>query len=179
MIHPHHNIAPKFGENVFVAPNAIVIGDIEIGADCSIWFGVIMRGDVNIIRIGERSNIQDGTVLHVTLDKWPLHIGKGVSVGHAAMLHGCTVGDFALIGMRATVLDGAEIGAHAIVAAGSVVREGTKVPERTMVAGVPAVVKREVTQQEIDTQIAQAARYVSYKNEYLAMGIQHSALLRK
>ncbi|MCA9743460.1 MAG: gamma carbonic anhydrase family protein [Deferribacteres bacterium] len=179
MIHSHHNIDPKFGEKVFIAPNATVIGDVEIGEDSSIWFGVIMRGDVNIIRIGERSNIQDGTVLHVTLNKWPLHIGKGVSVGHAAMLHGCTVGDFALIGMRATVLDGAEIGEHAIVAAGAVVREGMKVPARTLVAGVPAVVKREVSQQEVDTQIVQAARYIRYKNEYLAMGMQHPALLRK
>ena len=179
MIHPHHNIEPKFGKNAFVAPNATVIGDVEIGADCSIWFGVIMRGDVNIIRIGERSNIQDGTILHVTLNKWPLHIGNSVTVGHGAMLHGCTVGDFTLIGMRATVLDGAEIGAHAIVAAGSLVREGMKVPERTLVAGVPAVIKRDVTPQEIDMQKALAARYVGYNNEYLAMGMQHPALLRK
>lgn len=171
MIHPHHNITPIIGERVFIAPGAVVIGDIEIGDDCSIWFGVIMRGDVNYIRIGARTNIQDGTICHVTINKWPLHIGSGVTIGHGAIVHGCTIRDFALIGMGAKVLDGTEVGDHALVAAGSLVREGTIIPPRTLVAGVPAVVKRDLRPAEIENLEASAARYVGYKDEYLAMGI--------
>lgn len=176
MIHPHHNIHPQFGKNVFVAPNAIIIGDAEIGADSSIWFGVIMRADVNVIRIGERTNIQDGTICHVTLKKWPLFIGNSVTVGHGAMLHGCTIHDYALVGMRATILDGAEVGAYSIVAAGSLVREDQKVPERTLVAGVPAVVKRKLRPDEIENLESSATRYVGYKNEYISMGMQHTGI---
>ncbi len=176
MIHPHHNVPPRFGEKVFVAPNAVIIGDVVLGTDVSIWFGVVIRGDVNFIRIGDRTNIQDGVICHVTANKWPLQIGNSVTVGHGAILHGCTIRDFCLIGMGATILDGAEVGPYSLVAAGSLVREGQKIPPSTLAAGVPAVVKRILRPEEREFIKASADRYIQYKNEYLSLGIQHPAL---
>ncbi|MDZ7266044.1 MAG: gamma carbonic anhydrase family protein [candidate division KSB1 bacterium] len=171
MILPYQQILPRLGHNIFLAPNATVIGDVEIGDECGIWFGTVIRGDVNYIRIGPRTNIQDLCMCHVTLNKWPLIIGEGVTVGHSAILHGCVIEDYCLIGMGAKILDGARVGPQALVAAGSLVREGVVVPARTLVAGVPAVVKRALTPVEIENLQASAARYVRYKNEYLAAGI--------
>ncbi len=179
MIHEHHKISPKFGENVFVAPNAVVIGDVQIGKDASIWFGVMLRGDVNFIRIGDMTNIQDGTLCHVTLNHHPLLIGRGVTVGHGAILHGCVIKDYCLIGMGAKILDGAEVGPFSIVAAGSLVREGQRIPPSTLAAGVPAEVKRILKPEEQEAIRQSAERYVKYKNEYLAMGVQHAALKRR
>ncbi len=169
MIAEHHGKMPRIGEGTFIAPDAVVIGDIEIGRDCSLWFGVKMRGDVHYITVGERTNIQDGTICHVTLDKWPLRIGSNVTIGHGAIVHGCVIHDETLIGMGAKVLDGAEIGRHSLVAAGSLVREGERVPEGVLVAGVPAMIKRKLTSAEIDNIIASAERYVKYKEDYLRM----------
>ncbi len=169
MIAAHHGKMPKIGAGTFIAPDAVVIGEIEIGRDCSLWFGVKMRGDVHTITIGDRTNIQDGTICHVTLNKWPLIIGNNVTIGHGAIVHGCVIHDETLIGMGAKVLDGAEIGRHSLVAAGSLVREGMKVPEGVLVAGVPAVIKRDLTRAEIDNIIASAERYVQYKEEYIRM----------
>jgi len=157
---------PVIPDSVFMAAGAVVIGDVVIGEDSSIWFNAVIRGDVNIIRIGRQTNIQDGCVLHVTLQKWPLHIGNNVTVGHAVVLHGCTVEDHCLIGMGARVLDGAVIGEFSLVAAGSVVREGEKIPSRSLVAGVPAVVKRKLSEAEVENIIRSAERYVGYKNQY-------------
>lgn len=167
MIYAYKDHKPKIPKSVFVAPNATVIGDVEIGEDSSIWFNVLIRGDVNRIRIGAQTNIQDGSILHVTLDEWPLHVGDGVTVGHGAILHGCTIGDHCLIGMGARVLDGAHIGANCLVAAGSLVREGVKVPENSLVAGVPAIVKRSLSQKEIEQIACSSERYVRYKKSYM------------
>ncbi len=167
MTYTYRNLRPEIPESVFVAPNATIIGDVKIGEDASIWFNTVIRGDVNWIRIGERTNIQDGCVLHVTLQKWPLQIGNNVTVGHGAILHGCTVQDCCLIGMGARVLDGAIIGEHSLIAAGSLVPEGEKVPKNSLVAGVPAVVKRALSSDEIRILERSAQRYVGYKQTYM------------
>jgi carbonic anhydrase/acetyltransferase-like protein (isoleucine patch superfamily) len=171
MILPYQSSRPQFGQNVFLAPNATIIGDVHLGDDCSIWFGAVIRGDVNYIRIGARTNIQDLCMCHVTLNKWPLHIGAGVTVGHGVILHGCVIEDHCLIGMGARILDGAQVGPVALVAAGALVREGFVVPEKTLVAGIPAEVKRELRPHEIENLLASADRYLGYKNTYLSAGI--------
>jgi carbonic anhydrase/acetyltransferase-like protein (isoleucine patch superfamily) len=173
MILPYNNLSPKIGNNVFIAPNATIIGDVEIGDEASVWFNTVIRGDVHYIRIGPKTNIQDLCVCHCTLNKWPLIIGAGVTIGHSAVVHGCIIKDYCLIGMGARILDGAQIGPYALVAAGAVVREGFAVPEYSLVAGVPAAVKRRLTDEEIENLTASAARYVNYKNTYLAAGVQH------
>ncbi len=167
MIYTYKDIAPKLPKSVFVAPNAAIIGDVEIGEDSSVWFNSVIRGDVHQIRIGERANIQDGSVLHVTYQKWALEIGNNVTVGHGAILHGCTINSNCLISMGARVLDGAQVGEFSLVAAGSLVLQGYKVPSNSLVAGVPAIVKRTLTQEEIEQIKASAERYVKYKDGYL------------
>lgn len=167
MIYRYKESAPTIPDSTFIAPTAIVVGDVEFGEDASLWFGAVARGDVNSIRIVERSNIQDGSVLHVTLQKWALVIGSNVTVGHGAILHGCTISDYCLIGMGARILDGARIGTFSLVAAGSLVREGERVPSHSLVAGVPAIVKRTLTEEEIEKIKRSAERYVDYKNSYL------------
>jgi len=167
MILSYKNISPKIPESVFVASNATVIGDVEFSEDSSVWFNTVIRGDVHRIRIGARTNIQDGCVLHVTYQKYSLTLGNEVTVGHGAILHGCVIEDQCLIGMGARVLDGARIGKFSLVAAGSLVREGQEIPPQTLVAGVPAVPKRTLSEQEVQTILQSAKRYVEYKNTYL------------
>ena len=176
MILPYNNISPKIGNNVFIAPNATIIGDVDISDDASVWFNSVIRGDVHRIRIGPKTNIQDLCMCHCTLNKWPLLIGAGVTIGHSVVVHGCVIKDYCLIGLGARILDGAQVGPYALVAAGAVVREGFVVPEYSLVAGVPAVVKRRLTDQEIENLTASATRYVDYKNTYLAAGVQHPDL---
>lgn len=166
MIYQYKGATPKLHDSVFMAPGSFVIGDVEVGEDSSIWFGAIVRGDVNSIRIGSRTNIQDGSVLHVTNGKWPLQIGSNVTIGHGAILHGCVVASNCLIGMGAKVLDGARIGAFVLIAAGSLVREGEEIPEYSLIAGVPAVVKRSLTPEEVDHIKSSADNYVGYKMTY-------------
>ncbi len=166
MIYSYKDTTPQIPDSVFVAPNATIVGDVEIGKDSGIWFNSVIRGDVNEIRIGAKTNIQDGSILHVTLKKWPLYIGNNVTIGHGVILHGCTVSDNCLIGMGATVLDGARIGEFCLIAAGSLVLEGTKIPKQSLVAGVPAIVKRTLSDEEVEKIKASAARYVNYKNSY-------------
>jgi len=178
MILTYQNISPQFASGVFVAPNATIIGDVEIGVESSVWFNTVIRGDVNSIRIGSRTNIQDLTMCHVTLDKWPLIIGNGVTIGHGAVVHGCVIHDFCLIGMGARVLDGAEIGHHSLIAAGALVREGDKIPPYSLVAGLPGQVKRRLDDAEIKNLEDSATRYVNYSRTYLAAGVQHEALQR-
>lgn len=168
MIFTYKGRQPHLGENVFLAEGACVIGDVRIGAESSLWFNVVVRGDVNHIRIGRRTNIQDGSVVHVTRDTHPTIIGNNVTVGHRATLHGCTVGDGVLIGIGATVLDGAEIGESSLVAAGTLVAPGTKVPPRSLVMGVPAKVKRQLSDDECQKFKALAESYVAYSAEYLS-----------
>src|ERR1700747_3873738 len=124
-----HGIEPKFGDNCFLAENATVVGDVVMGNDCSIWFNAVVRGDVNSVRIGNKVNIQDGVIIHCTYQKAKTVIGNNVSIGHNAIVHGCTIQDNVLIGMGSIIMDGAEIGSNSIVAAGAVVLENTKVEQ--------------------------------------------------
>ncbi len=151
---------PQLHASVWIAPGAAVIGDIEIGEDSSVFFGAVLRADVERIRIGERTNIQDQATLHVTADRYPTILGNEITVGHRAVVHGCRVGDGAMIGIGAIVLDGAEVGENALVAAGAVVRPGQIVEPGTLVAGVPARNIRPLRPEEIEQNRAQTLRYV-------------------
>lgn len=141
------NIAPRMAESTWVADSAQVIGNVELGEDASVWFGVVIRGDTECIRIGRGTNIQDASVLHADVGK-PLTIGDNVTVGHKVMLHGCTIGDGSLIGIGAVVLNGAKIGKGCIVGAGALVTEGKEFPDGSMVIGSPAKAVRELTEQQ-------------------------------
>lgn len=138
VILPVHNIHPSFGKDVFIAPNATIVGDVVAGDDCSFWFNAVVRGDVHYIKMGDKVNVQDNAVIHGTFEKSPTNIGNNVSIGHNAIVHGCTIHDNVLIGMGAIVMDQAVIGSNSIIAAGAVVLEGTVVPEGCIYAGVPA-----------------------------------------
>jgi len=162
---------PVFGRRVFLATNAVVVGDVCLGDDVSVWYNVVIRGDIHWVRIGARSNLQDGAIIHVERGLCPTLLEEEVSVGHGAVLHGCTVGAGSLIGMGAMVLNDTVIGEGSLVAAGAVVREGFKVPPRSLVAGVPAVVKRPVSDAEADRARRTAVNYVSYKDTYLEQGL--------
>jgi carbonic anhydrase/acetyltransferase-like protein (isoleucine patch superfamily) len=166
MIIEHKGVVPQIDASVFIAPSACVIGDVQIGEKSSLWFNVIVRGDVNFIRIGRRSNIQDGSVIHVTRETHPTVVGDDVTVGHSVTLHGCTVNDGCLIGIGAIVLDGAVIGASSLVAAGSVVAPGTQIPPRSLVMGSPGRVKRELTEDECTNIHSFAERYIRYQEDY-------------
>lgn len=166
-LHPYRDHTPRLGARVFLAPSAQLSGDVELGDDVSFWFHTAARGDVHWIRIGARTNVQDGTVLHVTHEKYPLLVGEGVVVGHSAVLHGCTVEDGALVGIGARVLDGAVVEAGAQVGAGAVVAPGTRVPAGHLALGVPARVRRELTAEETAEIEAIVERYVRLKDEYL------------
>lgn len=158
---------PKLGERVFIADTAAVIGDVHLGDDCSIWYSAVVRGDVNAIRIGARTNIQDNCTLHVTYRTHPVAIAEEVTIGHGVVAHGCTIERRALIGMGSRVLDGAVIGELALVGAGALVPEGMHVPPRTLVIGVPAKVKRPLTDEEIARLEQSWKNYVGYKDRYL------------
>ncbi len=166
MLRPYKGILPQVDPSAYVDESAQVIGDVHLGADSSVWMNVVIRGDVNVIRIGERSNIQDGTIVHVMRDTHPTLVGRDVTVGHAALLHGCTIGDRCLIGMGAQLLNGAEIGSDSIVAAGTLVTEETKIPSRSLVMGRPGKVKRALTDDEVASILDYAERYVGYKKDY-------------
>lgn len=158
---------PKIGKNVFLADNATVIGDTEIGDDCSIWFNTVLRGDVNSIRIGNKVNIQDGTVLHTLYQKSTIDIGKNVSIGHNATIHGATIEDNVLIGMGATVLDHAIVGSNSIVAANALVLTGTKIEPNSVYAGVPAKKVKDIEPQQTKEMIDKIANnYLMYAGWY-------------
>ncbi|HMM78957.1 MAG TPA: gamma carbonic anhydrase family protein [Pyrinomonadaceae bacterium] len=150
MISKFEDKFPVVHPTAFVAENATVIGDVEIGEDSSIWFGSVVRGDVNYIRIGERTNIQDNCVIHVSGGTHPTVLGNEITVGHRVLLHGCTVDDRCLIGMGAILMDGVHVGEECLVGAGSLLTPGTIVPPRSLVIGSPARVKRELTAEEIE-----------------------------
>lgn len=166
MIIPYNGIVPKIDPSVFIAEGAKIIGDVEIGADSSIWFNVVVRGDVHYIRIGERTNIQDGSILHVTHQKYPLIIGSNVTIGHGVIIHGATVGDNCLIGLGAKILDNARIGDYSLIAAGSLVLENYEVPPGTLVAGAPAQIKRSLTEEEKKKITQSAQNYIEYVHTY-------------
>ncbi len=174
MILPYKGISPVTGKNCFLAPSADIIGEVTMGEDCSIWFGCVVRADVHYIRIGDRVNIQDLSMIHVThwknpdrSDGNPTIIEDDVTVGHRVMLHGCTIKKASLIGMSATILDGAVIGEESIVGAGSLVTKNKEFPPRSLIMGSPAKVVRSLTDDEVAELYNSARRYVIFKNEYL------------
>jgi len=174
MVMNFEEYTPKIGKNCFIAPSADIIGRVELGEESAVWFGAVIRGDVNHIKIGDRTNIQDLSMIHVThykkedmSDGYPTVIGNDVTVGHRVMLHGCTIEDACLIGMSATILDGAIIGKESIVGAGALVTQNKHFPARSLILGSPAKVVRELTQEEVDELYASAARYVNFKDKYL------------
>lgn len=156
---------PKFDNTVYFAPGSQIIGNIVIGAESSVWHNCVLRGDVNIISIGTRTNVQDLSMLHVTEEN-PLVIGNNVTIGHSVTLHGCTIKDFALVGMGATVLDKAEIGEYSIVAAGSVVAPGKSFPAKSMIMGAPAKVVRELKDAEVEMLKHHYLSYVGYAKDF-------------
>jgi len=161
----HHGVSPAIHPTAFVAAGAWVIGDVTVGRDASIWFNAVLRGDINRIVVGDRSNIQDGAVLHLTRGLM-CSVGTNVTVGHKAMLHACTIEDACLIGMSSTVLDGARVGPFSIVAAGAVVKEGFVVPEGVLVAGVPARVVRPLSEEERAFLLQSAQNYIEYARSF-------------
>jgi carbonic anhydrase/acetyltransferase-like protein (isoleucine patch superfamily) len=173
MIRPFKGMNPQIDPSAFIAETSVVIGDVIIGPESSIWYNVVARGDVNFIRIGARSNIQDLSMLHVTHKKHaddpgaPLVIGDDVTVGHSVTLHGCTIGNGAFIGMQAMVMDKAVVGEGALVGARALVTEGTIIPPHTLWVGAPAKYKRDLTPDEIAWLKRSAGNYVRYSREYL------------
>lgn len=166
MIRPYKGRWPRLGERAYVDVSAQVVGDVELGDHASVWMNAVVRADVNAIRVGRGTNIQDNCVLHVTAEH-PTELAEEVTVGHSATLHGCRIGPRCLVGMGAIVLTGAEVGEESVVAAGSLVPEGMKVPPRSLVMGVPAKVRREVTEEERQGLRRLAQSYRDYKEAYL------------
>ncbi|HCS24228.1 MAG TPA: gamma carbonic anhydrase family protein [Alphaproteobacteria bacterium] len=167
MLHPYKDIMPRLGHKVWIAPGAHVIGDVEIGDGANIWYNCVVRGDVNDIKIGARTNIQDGTVIHVSSTLQGTYIGADVTVGHMALLHACTVEDAAFIGMQACVMDGAYVESGAMVAAGALVTPGKRVPAGQLWAGSPARFMRELTAEEKAYIPYSAKHYVELAARYL------------
>jgi len=161
-LYPYENLFPKVHETVFLADGVRIVGDVEIGEYSSVWYNTVIRGDVNFVKIGKITNVQDCSMLHVTNGKYPLTIGDMVTIGHSVKLHGCTLNNICLIGIGAIVLDGAVVEENSMVAAGSVVKPGFVVPSGKLVAGVPAKVIRDLTKEEIEDLKASAFRYKKY-----------------
>jgi len=170
---PYRGVVPRLARGAWVAPGATLVGDVELGADSSVWYGCVLRGDVHRIRIGARSNIQDLTVVHVTRDRFATEIGDDVTVGHRAVVHGCRVGDGALVGIGAIVLDGATVGEGAWIGAGAVVTPGTEIPSRMLALGTPARAVRPVRDDEYREQLERTRAYVQTAREHaLSQGVR-------
>lgn len=167
IILPYRGKEPVIDPSAYVAPGAVVVGDVVLGAQSSIWFGCVVRGDVHSIRIGERTNIQDGSVVHVTRDRACVTMGADVTIAHSATVHGCTIHDRVLVGMSATILDGAVVGPDSIVGAGCLVPPGFEVPTGSLVTGVPARIRRELTEDERRHILWYADNYVNYRLNYM------------
>jgi len=167
VLRPYRGTSPRVHPTAFVDESAQVIGDVEIGEESSVWMCAVLRGDVHWIKVGRRSNIQDGSVVHAMTRTHPTSIGDNVTIGHAAVVHGCTIEQQCLIGMGAILMNGAHIGAGSIVAAGTLVVEGMKVPAKSLVMGSPGKVKRLLTQAEIAEIQLYADRYVGYRLDYM------------
>jgi carbonic anhydrase/acetyltransferase-like protein (isoleucine patch superfamily) len=166
MIRSYHGRWPQIAASAYIDPAATVIGDVTIGEHASVWPGVVIRGDVHWIRIGARSNIQDGSILHVMKDQFPLIIDENVTVGHGVILHGCTIEPRVLIGMGSIVLNNVRVGTGSIIAAGTLLAEGTKVAPGSLYMGQPGKLKRALTGEELEGIDAYAARYVEYAKDY-------------
>ena len=167
MLRQYKGATPRVHESAYVDESAQVIGDVEIGAESSVWMNVVIRGDVHRIRIGKRSNIQDGTVVHVMRGTHATTIGDDVTIGHAALVHGCTLADRILIGMGAILLNGVDVGEDSIVAAGTLIPERTQIPPRSLVMGSPGKVKRALTDEEVASILEYSERYVGYRLDYM------------
>ena len=162
-----NDVSPKFGENIFIAENAVIVGNVEIGNDCSIWFNAVLRGDVNYIKIGNKVNIQDGAIIHGTYQKYATNIGNNVSIAHNAVVHGCTIKDNVLIGIGAIVLDNVTIESNSIIAAGAVVLEGSTVESGSVYAGVPAKKVKDISPELLTDRIERIAEsYLMYAGWY-------------
>jgi carbonic anhydrase/acetyltransferase-like protein (isoleucine patch superfamily) len=166
MIRPYRGILPRIPPSAFIDISAQIIGDVEMGEESSAWMNVVIRGDVNWIPIGRRTNIQDGSIVHVMHGTHPTEVGDEVTVGHGVILHGCRVGSRCLIGMGAILLNGVEVGEESIVAAGTLVPEGTRIPPRSLVVGSPGKVRRALTDEDVASIAGYADRYVAYAREY-------------
>jgi len=166
LIKPYKGIHPKIHPTVFIVESAVIIGNVEIGEYASVWFNAVVRGDVHYIRIGDRTNIQDLCMLHVTKDTHPLILGNDITVGHSVTLHGCTIKDRCLIGMGTTILDGAVVGEDCIIGAGALVTEGVVIPPGTLAIGMPAKPKRDLTEKEIARIRQSAQNYIDYARTY-------------
>jgi len=167
MVRPYRGHWPDVHPTAFIDQSAQVIGRVSLGEASSVWMNVVVRGDVHTIAVGARSNIQDGTVVHVMRDTHPTSIGEDVTIGHGALVHGCTIEHRCLIGMGAILLNGAVIGSDSIVAAGTLVTEGQVVPPRSLVMGSPAKVRRALTDAEVASVLDYATRYVGYRLDYM------------
>ncbi len=172
IILPYKGKYPRISQSAFLAPNATIIGDVEIGDYSSVWFSCVIRGDVHYIKIGNYTNIQDLTMIHAEKDKYPTIIGNYVSIGHRAIIHGCVINDYVLIGMGSIILNNALIDSYTIVAAGSVVRENFRGEKYVLLAGVPATIKRKLTDEEIKLIEDIPQRYVRYSRDYVNEGIR-------
>jgi carbonic anhydrase/acetyltransferase-like protein (isoleucine patch superfamily) len=168
LILPYRGVLPRIAAEAFVAPTAVVVGDVEIGADTGIWFGCVIRGDVNAIRIGERTNIQDGTIVHVSSRANPTYIGSDVTIGHGAIIHACMLEDGGFVGMGATVMDGAVVATGAMVAAGALVPPGTVVTAGRLWAGIPAKPIRDLTEADREVIAHTVPHYVELARRYRA-----------
>jgi len=166
LIRPFRGIKPIIPESSYLAPGVCIIGDVILGEDASVWFHSVIRGDVNYVRLGRRTNIQDHCVLHVSAGTHPLNIGDDVTVGHGAILHGCSVEDASLVGIGARILDGVRVGRESLVAAGTLVPPGMEIPPRSLVIGVPGRVRRSLEDAEVAQILASARRYVAYAAAY-------------
>ncbi len=166
IIRPLLGKSPQIGPDTFVAETAVIIGDVVIGQACSIWYHVVIRGDVHYIRIGNRTNIQDGAILHCTYQKAPLEIGDEVTIGHGAIVHGCKIGNRVLIGMGAIILDHVEIPDQTLIAAGALVPEGMKLQPHYLYAGIPAKPIKPLSEAHLESLQVYASRYVMYKEWY-------------
>jgi carbonic anhydrase/acetyltransferase-like protein (isoleucine patch superfamily) len=167
LVLPHRGVLPVIPDSSYIAPTGVVIGDVVLGERTSVWFGAVVRGDVHFIRVGDETNIQDGAIVHVTKDRFSTRIGRRITIGHGAIVHGCVIEDLCLIGMGARVLDGAVIPCGSIVAAGAVVLEGGRFPERSLIAGVPARARRTLTGEEVARLEESADHYVEYSQIYV------------
>jgi carbonic anhydrase/acetyltransferase-like protein (isoleucine patch superfamily) len=170
LIRSYRGRAPQIAASAYIAPEAVVIGDVVIGEHASVWPCTVIRGDVNWIRIGARTNIQDGSVLHGMIGEFPVLLGDNVTVGHGAVLHGCTIESRCLIGMGSIILNGAKVGAGSIIAAGTLVPEGTEIPPGSLFMGHPGKFRRALTAEDQAGIDAYAARYVEYKDAHKAEG---------
>jgi carbonic anhydrase/acetyltransferase-like protein (isoleucine patch superfamily) len=170
VIRPFEGTLPRIAPSAFLAEGVVVIGDVEIGVDASVWYGCVLRGDVGPIRVGSASNIQEGTILHCAPDREPTVLGSRVTVGHGAILHGCSIGARSLIGMGATLLDGVVVGDECIIGAGTLVPPGMVVPPRTLVVGNPGKFSRRLGDEDVEWILAHSRHYVETKEQYLKEG---------